>query len=255
VTHKRPHTRPGTERDGGGRARAPGTTHARVLSLQRAIGNSATQKLMRKTATDQFRLVIVPDGELGVSQDVLNRALGVVKKGLATVTGGSRNPTVKRGFAVDYRSSEGDLEGLHRRVFLCYLIQGRDADRAVALATPHMPRGYGPDLKDQARELNSIGGTNLRVDFDSGKSPSVSFASTGALAELAKGREGGDKLAGLLLGEIILHELGHALKAKHSDGIMEGKAVFDSATLGKPRRFAPDSISEMRERLEYLAGR
>lgn len=71
--------------------------------------------------------------------------------------------------------------------------------------------------------------------------------------ERMKDREGGEKIAGLLLGEIILHEIGHALRARHDTGIMEGRTVFDAATLGKPRHFSSDSISAMRECLEYLA--
>jgi hypothetical protein len=237
------------------RSRAPAkapTPAASVLSLQRAIGNSATRQLLRKEATDRFQVVIVPDGDTGVSQSILNRALTTVRQELAKVTAGSQNKTVKRGFTVEYRGSEGDLEGLHKRVFLVYLMKGRDADRAVKLAAPHMPRGYDSDLKEQAHELNSIGGANLRVDFN-GRSPSVSLASTGALMERMKDRENGDKIAGLLLGEIILHEIGHALRARHDSGIMEGHAVFDVATLGKPRHFSADSVSAMRQRLEYLA--
>lgn len=246
-------TAPPTSRPGRGRppAKAP-TPASSVLALQRAIGNTATRRLLRKESADRFKVVVVPDGDTGVSQAVLTRALTVVRQGLATVTSGSHNQTVKRGFTVDYRGSDGDLEGLHQRVFLVYLMKGRDADRAVELARPHMPRGYDSDLKDAAHELNSIGGANLRVDFN-GRSPSVSLASTGALMETMKGRDGGEKLAGLLLGEIILHEIGHALRARHAGGIMEGHAVFDAATLGKPRRFAPESVTAMRERLEYLA--
>jgi hypothetical protein len=246
-------TAPGTRRDGATRpgAKAP-TNVGSVLALQRAVGNSATRQLLRKESGDRFRVVIVPDGETGVSQPILNRALQTVRTELAKVTSGSRNATVKRGFSVEYRDSEGDLEGLHKRVFLVYLMKGRDADRAVQLARPHMPRGYDSDLKDAAHELNSIGGANLRIDFN-GRSPSVSLASTGALLERMKDREGGDRIAGLLLGEIILHEIGHALRARHDSGIMEGRAVFDAATLGKPRHFSSDSVSAMRERLEYLA--
>jgi hypothetical protein len=229
---------------------------ASVLALQRAMGNSATGKLLRKETTEeQFEVVIVPDGETGLSDTAVKRGLAVVKKELATVTSGSRNKTVKRGFKVDYRQSDGDLTGLHRRKLLVYLMQGRDADHAVKLVRPHMPRGYDADLKDAAHELSSIGGANLRIDFDSGKSPSVSLVSTGALSQLTTGRENGDQLAGLLLGEIILHELGHALKADHDEGIMAGRFVFDSATLGKPRHFSSKSKTEMRERLEFLAGR
>jgi hypothetical protein len=223
-----------------------------VLALQRAIGNNATRQLLRKQSSDRFKVVVVPDGETGVSQPILNRALTVVRQELAKVTSGSHNATVKRGFTVDYRETEGDLEGLHKRVFLVYLMKGRDADRAVQLARPHMPKGYDSDLKDAAHELNSIGGANLRIDFN-GRSPSVSLASTGALMDLMKGREGGDRIAGQLLGEIILHEIGHALKARHDSGIMEGRAVFDAATLGKPRHFSSDSLSSIRSRLEYLA--
>src|SRR4051794_19950906 len=235
-------------------ARAPGEAAdlAGVLALQRSIGNAATRKLMRDVKQDRFKAVIVPDGETGLSQAAVARAVAVVKQELAKVTGGSDDATVRKGFAVDYRESEGDLAGLHQRVFLVYLMKGRDADRAVELARPHMPRGYDSDLKDAAHELNSIGGANLRVDFN-GRSPSVSLASTGALMETMKGRDGGEKIAGLLLGEIILHEIGHALRARHAGGIMEGHAVFDAATLGKPRRFAPESVSAMRERLEFLA--
>jgi hypothetical protein len=246
-------TAPGTRRDGaaraGGKARTPVDS---VLALQRAAGNSATRQLLRKESGDRFKVVIVPDGDTGVSQPILNRALQTVRAELAKVTSGSHNQAVKRGFTVEYRESDGDLEGLHKRVFLVYLMKGRDADRAVALARPHMPKGYDSDLKDAAHELNSIGGANLRIDFN-GRSPSVSLASTGALLDRMKDREGGDRIAGLLLGEIILHEIGHALRARHDTGIMEGKAVFDAASLGKPRHFSSDSVSAMRERLEYLA--
>jgi hypothetical protein len=247
---------PGT---GGERARRPPvnpsvhTPAARVLALQRAIGNIATRRLLRQAAQSDFRVVIVPDGEVGVSQAAVTRALTVVRQELRSVTGSSRDPTVRRGVAVEYRQSDGDLTGLHQRVFLCYLMQGRDADRAVRLARPHLPRGYDEDLRSAAHELNSIGGANLRIDFN-GRSPSVSLVSTGALADLVRGREGGERLAGQLLGEIVLHELGHALRARHaSAGIMEGRAVFDAATLGRPRHFSTDSANEIRTRLEYLA--
>jgi len=234
----------------------PRTSAESVLQLQRTIGNAATRQILRTpTQQDRFRVVVVPDGETGVSETARNHALRVVRQELGTVTGRSSSRAVRGGFTVEYRDQPGDLEGLHRRVFLVYLMQGRDADRAVQLARPHLPRGFDDALRDQARELNSIGGTNLRVDFDSGRSPSVSFASTGALVELARGRDGGERLVGQLLGEIILHELGHALKAPHDEGIMQGRVVFDAATLGRPRHFSSGSVTAMRERLEYLADR
>jgi hypothetical protein len=221
--------------------------------MQRAAGNAATSKAVRPAAQDRFRVVIVPDGEQGLSHAAVTRALTVVRQGLAAVTSGSHDPIVRRGFSVEYRESEGDLGDLHHRVLLVYLMPGRDADRAVELAAPHLPRGYGSDLKDAAHELSSIGGTNLRVDFDNGKSPSVSLVSTGALAEFVHDRPDGERLGGLLLGEVILHELGHALRAGHDHGIMEGHAVFDATTLGRARHFSSDSLAAMRSRLEYLA--
>jgi len=230
------------------------TPAARVLGLQRSIGNTATRRLLRQAAQDRFRVVVVRDGETGISEAATTRAMTVVRQELGRVTSGSRDETVRRGFTVELRDQEGNLDGLHRRLLLVYLIRGRDADRALELARPHLPRGYEDALRDQARELNSIGGTNLRIDFN-GRSPSVSFVSTGALADLVRDRPGGDRLAGQLLGEIILHELGHALRARHDAGIMEGVAVFDSATLGRPRHFSADSTTAIRERLEYLSGR
>jgi hypothetical protein len=226
---------------------------ASVLALQRSIGNAATRQLMRDTKVpDKFKVVVVPDGETGLSKAAIQKAIAVVKQELVKVTAGSHDATVRKGFSVDLRDSDGDLEGLHKRVFLVYLMQDRDADHAVRLARPHMPPRSDDMLKEAAHELNAIGGANLRIDFN-GRSPSVSFASTGALATFVKDRDGGDKLAGQLLGEIILHEIGHALRARHDTGIMEGRAVFDAATLGKPRHFSSDSVSAMRERLEYLA--
>ena len=68
-----------------------------------------------------------------------------------------------------------------------------------------------------------------------------------------KDRENGDRIAGLLLGEINLDEIGHALRARHDSGIMEGRAVFDAATLGELGTSSTDSLSAMRQRLEYLA--
>src|SRR5262245_40913462 len=165
-------TAPGTSREGAARAGAKARTPVdSVLALQRAAGNSATRQLPRKESGDRFKVVIVPDGDTGVSQPILNRALQTVRTELGKVTSGSHNQTVKRGFTVEYRESDGDLEGLHKRVFLVYLMKGRDADRAVALARPHMHKGYDSDLKDAAHELNSIGGANLRIDFN-GRSPS-----------------------------------------------------------------------------------
>jgi len=237
-------------------ARAPvaESPAARVLALQRTAGNAATRKLLRQASQDRFNVVIVPDGETGLSRAAVNLALNVVRQELATVMRASQDPTVRRGVTVDYRQSEGDLKDLHRRTFLVYLMQGRDADRAVELARPHLPHGYDSDLHDAAHELSSIGGANLRIDFN-GRSPSVSLVSTGALAQFVHGRSGGDRLAGQLLGEIILHELGHALRAPHaSSGIMEGRVVFDATTLGRARHFSDDSATAVRTRLEYLAG-
>jgi hypothetical protein len=230
------------------------TAATRVLALQRAVGNAATTQLMRQASHDRFNVVIVPDGDTGLSRAAVNLALNIVRQELSAVTRASREPTVRRGVTVDYRQTEGDLTELHRRTFLVYLMQGRDADRAVELARPHLPHGYDTDLRDAAHELSSIGGANLRIDFN-GRSPSVSLVSTGALAQFVHGRNGGDRLAGQLLGEIILHELGHALRAPHaSSGIMEGRVVFDAATLGRARHFSDDSSTAVRTRLEYLAG-
>src|SRR4051812_21654093 len=190
-----------------GRAAGEAPDAASVLALQRSIGNAATRQLMRNATQDRFKVVIVRDGETGLSQAAMTKAVAVVKQELAKVAGGSDDAAVRKGFVVDYRQSDGDLTGLHQRVFLVYLMQGKDADKAVALARPHLPKGYDSDLKDAAHELNSIGGANLRIDFN-GRSPSVSLASTGALADFVKGRADGDRVAGQLLGEIILHEIG-----------------------------------------------
>lgn len=245
------------DRAGAARSRmapAPAAPAARVLALQRDVGNAATRRLLRKTGTDRFRVVVVPDGETGMSKAAVNRALTVVRQELASVTKASRDETVRRGVEVEYREKEGDLTDLHRRVFLVYLMPSRDPDRAVELAKPHLKRGYDSDLRDAAHELASIGGTNLRIDFNL-KSMSVSLVSTSALASLVGERKDGEQIASRLLGEIILHEVAHGLRVEHSGGIMEGKAVFDARTLGKPRHFDSDSAEAIRKRLEWLAER
>jgi hypothetical protein len=170
------------------------------------------------------------------------------------VTKSSRNQTVKRGVEVEYREKDGDLTDLHRRVFLVYLMSSREPDRAVELARPHLKKGYDSDLKDAARELAVIGGTNLRIDFNL-KSMSVSLVSTSALAALVGERKDGDRIAAQILGEVILHEVAHGLRVDHSSGIMEARAVFDARTLGKARHFDSDSAAAIRARLEWLADR
>jgi hypothetical protein len=176
----------------GGRVPDEAGNVASVLALQRSIGNAATRQLMRDAKLpDRFKVVIVPDGETGLSKAAVTKAVQVVKNELATVASGSHDATLRKGFTVDYRDSDGDLEGLHKRVFLVYLMQDRDADHAVRLARPHMPPRSDSMLKEGAHELNAIGGANLRIDFN-GRSPSVSFASTGALADFVKDRDGGD---------------------------------------------------------------
>src|SRR3954453_3958789 len=74
-------TAPPTSRPARGRppAKAP-TPASSVLALQRAIGNTATRRLLRKESADRFKVVVVPDGDTGVSQAVLTRALTVVRQ-------------------------------------------------------------------------------------------------------------------------------------------------------------------------------
>src|SRR5215218_3111556 len=82
-----------------------------VLALQRTAGNRATRRLVARevkgatkpapkagvVTTPTFRVVIVDDGETGLSAKTLKVALGVVRAEIKRVTGQSSDPIVKAG--------------------------------------------------------------------------------------------------------------------------------------------------------------
>jgi hypothetical protein len=242
-----------------------------VLALQRTAGNRATAQLIARkppaAAATKFKVVIVDDGSTGLSEKSLKVALDVVKKEIKRVTAQSTDPTVKAGIEVEHRTDEpGRIRELGKSTFLVYLTPSTDAEHAIGLVAPHV------DLDEEERKqqkkrfashVASEGGMHIdRVDGRR-RSYGASLVST-TLATKMQDKEGaGPDSAGNLVGEIVLHELGHAWghetelggKDHTKGGIMTASRVLDSTLKYKASQFSSESVKIINARLEELAKR
>ena len=249
-----------------------------VLALQRTAGNRATTRVLArdrraeetKPATAvaaKFKVVIVDDGATGLSDKTLKVALDVVKAEIKRVTAQSTDPTVKAGVTVEHTTTApGRIRELGRSTFLVFLTPSTDAEHAIGLVAPHVDLDEEERKAQQKRfkrHVASEGGMHIdRVDGRR-RSYGASLVST-TLATQMQAKEGaGPDSAGNLVGEIILHELGHAWghetelgNADHDKGgIMTATRVLDSSLRYKATRFSGASVKIINARLEELAKR
>ncbi|HYH87927.1 MAG TPA: hypothetical protein VEX67_01770 [Solirubrobacteraceae bacterium] len=249
-----------------------------MLALQRTVGNRATCRILGRDAKDakpkpagggaaRFKVVIVDDGATGLSDKTMKTALDVVRAEIRRVTTQSTDATVKAGVTVELtKTAPGRMRELGRSTFLVFLTASTDAEYAVGLAAPHVDLD-AEERKVQetrfARNVATEGGVHIdRID-GRGRSYGASLVST-TLAGQIQAKEGaGPESAGNLVGEIILHELGHAwghskqLGTSDHDkgGIMTATRVLDSTLRYKATKFSQASVKIILDRLGKLAER
>jgi hypothetical protein len=241
-----------------------------VLALQRTVGNRATRRVLARdarTAAPRFKVLIVDDGSTGLSDKTLKVALDVVRAEIRRVTAQSSEPNVKAGMTVEHtKTAPGRMRELGRSAFLLFLTASTDAKHAVGLAAPHV------DLDEEerkvqekrfARNVASEGGVHIdRID-GRGRSYGASLVSTTLATQIQAKQGAGPESAGNLVGEIILHELGHAWghakELGNSDhdkgGIMTATRVLDSSLRYKATHFSAASVKIIVDRLDGLAKR
>jgi len=253
-----------------------------VLALQRTAGNRATRRLVARevkgatkpapkagvVTTPTFRVVIVDDGETGLSAKTLKIALDVVRAEIKRVTGQSSDPIVKAGVNVEHTTTApGSMKReLGRTTFLVFLTASKDPEHAIGLAAPHVDLDAEERKVQETRYASKVaseGGVQIdRID-GRGRSYGAALVST-TLATTMQEKEGaGPESAGNLVGEIILHELGHAWghskQLGNSDhdkgGIMTATRILDSTLRYKANRFSKASEAIILARLEELAKR
>jgi hypothetical protein len=266
----------------------------RSLALQRTIGNAATRTALArkrkpeeprkdappapKPAQPTFRVWIVEDGSTGLEQKTLDVAIASVREELAKVASASGNAVVKGGFDVQYRRTAPEwhkdlgVKELDVTTWIVFLLKKNDTKQAVE----HAMRYLDLDARKKAdyettakTHFASEGGYNLQQQGSRPDKPSqsVSFATVDVAAQWQKRKDFGPDSAGRILGEVILHELGHAMghvhrkgeDESHKDhdraGIMEESLTIGSAGPYVPRRFSTESARVIRARLEWLVGK
>jgi hypothetical protein len=255
----------------GAPSRRPARTLAdHVLSLQRTVGNRATTQLIArqpKAGGAKFKVVIVDDGATGLSDKTLKVALDVVKAEIQRVTAQSSDPTVKAGVTVEHTTTApGRMRELGKNTFLVFLTPSTDPEHAIGLVAPHVDLDEEERKAQQKRfkrHIASEGGMHVdRVDGRR-RSYGASLVST-TLATQMQAKEGaGPDSAGNLVGEIVLHELGHTWGHEtelgnpdhDKGGIMTATRVLDSSLRYKATHFSSASVKIINARLEELAKR
>jgi hypothetical protein len=261
--------------------RQPPTLASSVLALQRSAGNKATTRVLARdggkdTAPTKaaptapaFRLILVDDGDTGLEAKTVEIALKIVADELKRVTSKSTDDTVKAGFSIEHTKDKPEKwkpRDLGIRSFLVFLSQTKDPKHAVGLAADHVD--MTPDERKAQEEhykakVATEGGVNIQSVRSRRRSVSTSIVSTTMAIKMQATQGAGPESAGALIGETILHELGHDLGHTeqlgghdHDEkGVMTAKRVLDSTLRYAASRFSAASEQTIRERLEELAKR
>lgn len=250
---------------------------AGVLALQRMVGNAATARLLARdkaskvpappsepapTSAPTFRLLIVDDGNSGLAKATLDVALATVRGEMDAVTSESSVDAVKAGFDVHYVSELKPWEpkDLGKRSFIAFLIHDQAAEHWADVAAHHVdltPSEQKDQEKHIKQQLAAEGGVDVEKHYNRGLIQSAAFVSTAAAQAEEKVDKAGPTSAGRLLGEVIVHELGHALgHTQHEEhGIMQASRTLGSAGPYAPDHFSKASRKLIRERLEWLAAK
>ena len=241
----------------GRRSAQRGTLADHVLALQRTAGNRATTRVLARDARPpaaKLKVVIVDDGATGLSDKRLKTALDVVRGEIRRVTAQSTDPTVKAGVTVEHtKTAPGRMRELGKSTFLVFLTPSTDAKYAVGLAAPHVDLDKEERKTQEKRFASKVateGGVHIdRIDGRK-RSYGASLVST-TLAGKIQAKEGaGPDSAGNLVGEIILHELGHTWGHQKElggldhkkGGIMTATQVLDSTLRYKASKFNYASV-------------
>ena len=262
--------------------RRPPTLASTVLALQRSAGNAATTRVLArdgKGAAEQgkaaappapaFRLIVVDDGDTGLEAKTVEIALKIVADELKRVTAKSADETVKSGFSIEHTKDKPEKwkpRDLGVRSFLVFLTKSKDAEHAVGLAAEHVdmtPEERKAQEEHFKANVASEGGVNIQNLDRRRRSVSTSLVSTTVAIKMQQTKGAGAESAGALIGETILHELGHDLGHvkgvgghDHDEkGVMTAQRVLDSSLRYTASRFSEASEKTIRERLEELAKR
>jgi hypothetical protein len=264
--------------------RDPPTLASTVLALQRTAGNAATTRVLARDnkgatqpappakaapATPAFRLIVVDDGDTGLEPKTVEIALKIVAEELKRVTSKSTDDTVKSGFAIEHTKDKPEKwkpRDLGVRSFLVFLSQSKDAKHVVDLAGEHVdltPAERKAQEEHFQANVASEGGVNIQNVRSRRRSVSTSIVSTTMAIKMQETKGAGPESAGALIGDTILHELGHDLGHveligghDHDEkGIMTARRVVDSSLRYTASRFSGASEKTIRERLEELAKR
>jgi hypothetical protein len=253
--------------------RRPWTPVARVLELQRAVGNRAVGRVLaRDKAPPTFRLLIADEGRHGLSESIVNDALPGVRDELARITKDSSVDAVKAGFDVRYvkaapERNDDFTRALGRTTFLIFLTSGNDPKHAIEVMWRYIPMDEENRKAAEQKfkkSLASEGGVDLGLTPDRRRrSQSIGFVSSEAPLKELKKPGGGAASASAVLADVILHELGHALGHTRSlaaidhdeSGIMTAQLVLGSSGAHQLRKYSSASAKIIRDRLEELAGK
>jgi hypothetical protein len=264
--------------------RRPPTLASTVLALQRTAGNAATTRVLARDdkakGTAQpptkaappapaFRLIVVDDGDTGLEAKTLEVALKIVGDELNRVTSKSTDDVVKSGFSIEHTKDKPEKwkpRDLGVRSFLVFLTQSKDEKHAVGLAAAHVDM-TPEERKDQEKHFKAgvatEGGVNIQNLDRKRRSVSTSLVSTTVAIKMQNTKGAGPESAGALIGETILHEVGHDLGHvkgvgghDHDEkGVMTVQRVLDTSLRYTASHFSEASEKTIRERLEELAKR
>jgi hypothetical protein len=236
-------------------ATPPGPVGTKPPVLRADSGNGSTAT---SSSVKALRILLVETGSNKLTDEIRGWVKKEIMSELKSVTGSSENHLVKKGFTLTWQKSLSDAEvaKLGPGDFVAYLVAKKsDAASVMKLAKRHVDLSRQQDEETTTQviqQMNVEGGANMmqgshEVSIVALERYELSLTRKDLPASVRK-----DYMPAVArkIAEIILHELGHGMKAQHGEGIM---AEVQRGNMDGPAvHYSEQSRSEILQTLEAL---
>lgn len=204
-----------------------------------------------------FHIVIVEVSMMGLADTIREKIRNRILNELKQITAASKKPKIRLGFDVSFRKSltSSEAKAFGTSDFIVYMVRKDNPQQALDLAKRHVAiekKDENSVLSKLTAQLKAEGGACVI----SGKQK-VCFVDVDLFERLSRGifsdedRTMMDEKMGEHLGELMLHELGHAMGQTEGKGLM-GKIIIELNRPTNPTHFTGKSKGEVRKTLEAL---